>query len=46
VKTWVCGGVWSLNDWEYENIWVRADDDTKRVNDNARYEAEKQAEQS
>jgi hypothetical protein len=42
VKTWVCAGVWSVPDGEFEDLWSRADDESKRVNDPRRFEAEQQ----
>lgn len=43
MRTWVCVGCWSLSHGEYEDVWSRADDDAKRVNDPQRFEAEKLA---
>jgi hypothetical protein len=43
MKTWVCSGCWLVSDGEYEDLWSRADDETKRVNDSIRFEAEQQS---
>jgi hypothetical protein len=43
MKAWVCSGCWLLSDGEYESVWARADDDTKRVNDPERFAAEQAA---
>jgi len=40
--TWVGsdGGVWRVTPGQFEELWSNADEETKRVNDEARFERE------